>query len=274
MSMKNPTSIVGGLLLLLAGCASLDSTAELDAVPEIRPGILAGFLPREELPDSLDFVPPAPAEGSAALALDERVHRDMQALRGSARWELAQQDADLSFPAAAGTFSCALGAPISEEHTPHLYVLMRRTLVDAGLSTYAAKDHYQRKRPFMVHGETTCVPDSEEGLREDGSYPSGHSAIGWGWALVLAELAPDRLEQLMARGREFGQSRVVCNVHWQNDVIEGRMVAAAAVARLHDDPTFLSEMKLAASELEAVRKKGLPPARDCESEAEALSSAR
>ena len=36
---------------------------------------------------------------------------------------------------AAGTFSCALNAPITQEETPHLHVLLRRTLTDSGLSS-------------------------------------------------------------------------------------------------------------------------------------------
>jgi acid phosphatase (class A) len=40
-------------------------------VPEIRPGILAGYLPPKVLPDSLALLPSPPAAGSAALARDE-----------------------------------------------------------------------------------------------------------------------------------------------------------------------------------------------------------
>ena len=99
-----------------------------------------------------------------------------------------------------------------------------------GLSTYGAKNQYQRARPFVVHQEGTCYPADESLLRNDGSYPSGHSAVGWGLALVLAELAPDRADALIQRGQEFGQSRVVCEAHWQSDVDAGRVIAAATVA--------------------------------------------
>ena len=80
-------------------------------------------------------------------------------------------------------------------------------MTDIGLAPYSAKNAYQRERPFMVRGETVCTPKDEEALRKDGSYPSGHTAIGWGWALILTELAPDRAEQILARGRSFGESR-------------------------------------------------------------------
>jgi hypothetical protein len=183
---------------------------------------------------------------------------------------LAAKDAELMFPEAAGTFSCALGIPITEKDTPHLYMVLRRTLADAGLSTYTAKNHYQHKRPFMVNNAPICTPEEEAQLRKDGSYPSGHTAIGWAWALVLTEIAPDRADAILARGRAFGESRVVCNVHWHSDVVEGRFMGAAAVARLHADPVFRAEIKAAKAELADIRAKRLKPKRDCQAEAKAL----
>ena len=77
-------------------------------------------------------------------------------------------------------------------------MLLRRTLADAGLSTYTAKNNYQRKRAFMVNEKPICTPEEAEGLRKDGSYPSGHTAIGWAWALILSEIAPERADAILA----------------------------------------------------------------------------
>ena len=255
-------------IAITSGCANTEQQSGSMVVPEIHPGILAGYLQPEEHPNSLALIPPPPAEGSAALALDEEVSRKSVALRGTPRWNLAAKDAELMFPAAACTFSCALGIPITEKGTPHLYMLLRRTLADAGLSTYTAKNHYQRKRPFMLNGEPVCTPEEEEGLRKDGSYPSGHTAIGWAWALILTEIAPNRADAILARGRAFGESRNICNVHWHSDVVEGRFIGSAAVARLHADPAFRAEIEAAKAEVASVRAKGLKPMRDFKAEAE------
>lgn len=258
-------------IAITAGCDRIERQSEPAAVPEIRPGILAGYLQQEALPNSLELVPPPPAADSAALALDEEVSRRSLALRGTPRWELAIEDANLMFPEAAGTFSCALGVPITEQDTPHLYMLIRRTLTDAGLSTYTAKDNYQRKRPFLVNEEPICTPEEEDLLRKDGSYPSGHTALGWAWALILTEIAPERAEKILARGRAFGESRVICNVHWHSDVVQGRFMGAAAVARLHADPAFRADLEAAKAEVSTLRAKGLNPTRDCKAEEEALA---
>lgn len=271
-----PWKILGILVCvtILAACTAIDRQTKPAAVPEIHPGILAGYLDPETLPNSLALLPPPPAEGSAALALDEEVSRKNLAFRDSLRWDLAVRDAGLMFPEAAGTFSCALGIPITERDTPHLYMLLRRTLADAGLSTYAAKNKYQRIRPFVVNTEPICTPEEEAQLRKDGSYPSGHTAIGWVWALILTEIAPERADAILARGRAFGESRVICNVHWHSDVVEGRLIGAAAVARLHADPAFSAELEAAKTEFAAAQAIGLETSRDCKAEIEAMANSR
>ena len=258
-------------ILFFIGCTHAGTIKNPTDVPEIHPGLLAGYLDTEALPKSLELIPPPPGDGSAAMALDEEVSRKALTLRDTPRWNLAIEDANLHFPEALGVFSCALGIPINEKDTPHLCMLLRRSGADAGLSTYTAKKHYQRDRPFMVNGEPVCTPEEEDLLRKDGSYPSGHTALGWAWALILTEIAPERADAILARGRAFGESRNVCNVHWHSDVAEGRFMGAAAVAKLHSDPVFCAELEAARKEYKYAVAKSLMPSRNCEEEAEALA---
>jgi acid phosphatase (class A) len=274
--MKNCSALFALVVLLacfslIAGCASSGGLSQPPAVPETRPGVPAGYLPRNALPNSLALLPPPPAAGSVALTCDEEASRKALAFRGTPRWTLAKEDANLMFPEAAGAFSCALNAPITEQDTPHLFMMLRRTLTDAGLSTYAAKDHYNRIRPFVVNKEPICTPEDEKFLITNGSYPSGHAALGWAWALILTEISPEQTDAILARGQAFGESRVICNVHWESDVIEGRFMGAGTVARLHADSTFRADLENAKAELAAVRAKGLKPLLDCAAEAAAMA---
>jgi acid phosphatase (class A) len=132
-------------------------------------------------------------------------------------------------------------------------MLLRRTLTDAGLSTYAAKTNYKRARPFMVNKGLICTPEEQSGLENDGSYPSGHTAVGWAWALILSEIAPDRADAILARGLAYGESRNVCNVHWHSDVVQGRFMGAGTVAVLHADPEFRADLAAAKVEMETIR---------------------
>ena len=261
------TIMIASNIAILAGCAGFNSESK----PSLVSDGLQGYLASDMLPHSEVLLPPPPALGSTALAFDQDVNSNSLALRDSPRWMLAAEDADLTFPHAAGTFSCAVNAPVTEQDAPHLYMLLRRTAADAGSSVSSAKRKYMRNRPFIVNGEHTCTPDSEQSLMKSGSYPSGHSAVGWAWALILSEISPGQADAILARGRAFGQSRVICNVHWQSDVIEGRFMGAATVARLHADPLFRADLESARAELAAVRGKGLKPTRDCKAEADALA---
>ena len=268
---RHSMRFVSALALAWAGLGAGALAADQPMAPEVRPGVLAGYLSHEALPDSLALLPPPPAEGSAAMALDEQTNQGDLALQGTPRWRLAGMDANLAFPWAAGDFSCALNAPITQADTPRLYQLLRRAMSDAGAATGAAKDKYHRTRPFMVNKQPTCTPGAEDSLRQNGSYPSGHTSIGWTWALILSEIAPEQSNAILERGRAFGDSRLVCNVHWESDVLEGRMVASATFARLQADATFLADLEAAKNELAAARAKKLTPQRDCKFEAEALT---
>lgn len=247
----------------LASCAMTpEPPISPSAVPELRKGsgYLAGYLSQDGLPRSDVFLPEAPrlvASGST----DEVAARAAFASRALPRWKQAETDANLKFPAAARLFSCALGFEPTEAATPHLVMLLRRTMADAGLSTYAAKNRYNRTRPFAQLNQQSCTPEEEAFLARDGSYPSGHAAAGWAWALILSELEPSRRDDILKRGYSFGQSRVACGVHWQSDVDAGRVVGAAAVSALKNNEVFIAQMTLAKKEIAArLAEKQTPPA--------------
>lgn len=264
-TLHKPLALAG---LLCSGLVLADEAVTTITDPHFK--LAPGYLDTKDLPLRLALLGAPPKPDSAALARDEEARRAALALRGTARETLAAADAELAFPGPAQAFSCAMGTPITEKSTPHLYTLMQRTLTDAGGSTYAGKNAYNRTRPFVVHNEGTCRKDMEPLLRTDGSWPSGHSAAGWAWGLLLAEIQPARATELMTRGLSFGQSRVICDAHWQSDVDAGRIMGAATVASLHSNLAFLADLAAAKDEVKAAQKAGLKPTQDCAAEGVAL----
>ncbi len=230
-----------------------------------------GYLDPKSVPDAALFLPPPPAVKSWAEARDKEAQTAALKLQGSARWKMATDDADVFTPKATGAMSCAAGFEISPEATPKLDALLRRTMTDFALSTRAAKAKYQRARPFMVNKKPNCTPDWDKTLRGDGSYPSGHATIGFGWSLVVAELVPERAALLTARGRAFADSRRVCNVHWLSDTQEGAMAAPAVLARLHAEPAFRADMDAVRIELADPTVRANTPSRDCAAETAAMA---
>ncbi|CAI2462195.1 Major phosphate-irrepressible acid phosphatase precursor [Serratia ficaria] len=155
----------------------------------------------------------------------------------------------------AAAFSNAFGLEIAQRKTPELFKLVMKMREDAGdLATRSAKNHYMRIRPFAFYNEATCRPDEESTLSKNGSYPSGHTTIGWATALVLAEINPARQGEILQRGYDMGQSRVICGYHWQSDVTAARMAASAMVARLHAEPTFAAQLQKAKDEFNGLKK--------------------
>ncbi|WP_213956422.1 MULTISPECIES: phosphatase PAP2 family protein [unclassified Variovorax] len=270
MEIKTLTATLAVALLAGACTTSPRVVAPTSAaeVGELRAGTgyLKGYLAPAELPDSLALLPAPPAADSPAYAADTATFRNLTKLQGTPRGAMAVSDANLHFPEAASVFSCALGVQISEQGTPNLSMLLRRTLTDAGLATYKAKDKYVRTRPFVVYKTASCTPKEEAFLAKDGSYPSGHSSVGWGWALVLAEVAPDRADAILQRGRAFSQSRAICGVHWQSDIEAGRLVGSATVARLHSNAVFNAQLAAARDEVAKARAAGAPQAAACAAE--------
>jgi acid phosphatase (class A) len=225
-----------------------------------------GYLSPTDTVDSLALLPPPPADGSAGFALDLTYAQKSFALRNGPAWALAMQDADLSFPNAASTYACALGVPLDQKHAPHLYKLLQRVKQDAGAATGAAKNHYMRRRPFMMNDAPLCTPETRAELEKNGSYPSGHNAIGMTWGLLLSEIAPTQADVIMARAQAYGMSRIACNAHWYSDTLWGRYLGAYTIAKLHANAHFQDDLSDAKEELEDLREEGLPPNRDCVAE--------
>ena len=99
------------ILAVLAGTLGLGLWVHTGAAQDAGASAVAnlppGYLPREALPNSLALLPAPPAPGSAAMQRDEDARASVLALRATPRWTLASSDADLKFPHAAATFSCA-----------------------------------------------------------------------------------------------------------------------------------------------------------------------
>lgn len=268
MNARHLSSALATLAFLaLAGCAGVTPPTSPEELTDPRTGYILGYLAESEVPSSLNFLPPPPASGSAAFAADEATYQATRKFRDTPRWLLATKDADLSFPNAAQVFSCALNINITPDSTPHLNILLRRVRGDASRATDSAKHFYQRPRPYMAHGDTSCTPQHK--LKAE-SYPSGHTSIGWAWALILSEIAPERAEAILARGYAYGDSRVVCGAHWKSDTDAGRLVGAAVVSRLHTKPEFTAQLALARKEVHAAWAAGETSQLDCTGEAQVL----
>jgi len=214
---------------------------------DLKDNVLEGYL-GDGMPNPLILLPPPPDKGTPEWEQDMKLSLTYQNAE-KARKNQAKKDAILRFPWALDAFNPVVGGVIHPEKTPSLYRILNKTRVDGGMSTGSAKRFYRRPRPFMVNKLHTLTPWDEEILKLDGSYPSGHASIGWIWALILKDLFPHRSREILKRGRQFGISRNICNVHWHSDVLAGRICGTAVTAKLYACPDFLKDLSLARKEL-------------------------
>ncbi|WES68019.1 acid phosphatase PhoC [Superficieibacter sp. BNK-5] len=214
------------------------------------------YLKNDQAINSLALLPPPPEAGSIQFLNDQAMYEKGRLLRNTERGKQAAADADLAAGGVANAFSEAFGHPITQKDSPEIYKLLTNMIEDAGdLATRGAKEKYMRIRPFAFYGVPTCNTKDQEKLSTNGSYPSGHTSIGWATALVLTEINPPDQDKILKRGYELGQSRVICGYHWQSDVDAARIVGSAIVATLHSNPQFQQQLEKAKQEFSGFAKQ-------------------
>ncbi len=234
------------LLAILIVCSIGNIFAQDDSV-KVKT-VWPSFLNDQLLPDGTNYLPAPPSHSSDLFVGDIAWYNYGKSLRNTPRGEQAKRDNDIMLKGVLELFSEAFGMELSEEKTPELARFIGKVITDACSSTRKAKKHHKRIRPFLYFNEGTLIPE-EEATHHTPSYPSSHSATGWAVALVLCELNPARAEAILAKGYEYGQSRVIAGYHYQSDVEAARMAGSACVAMLHADEAFQKQLKKVKKEL-------------------------
>lgn len=244
-----------GLRTIVSGTALALTLTVAVMAQDARP---PGYLAAEAVPDSLALIPPPPTAGSSEAAAEAAYFVETRKLAGTPRWAQAAADAEVFGDKGHIGLACAAGVAITVEDTPTLSRMMDRMVIDAGHSVAAAKTRYTRLRPMVGHDDAPlCVP-REVWMKTNPSYPSSNAEVGWAWALVLAELAPQKATPILARGLAIGENRAICGLHYPSDISAGQTMGAALVARLHADPAFMADLQTAKAELAKA-----PPAAGC-----------
>jgi len=265
LGMMTPQQLlIGGAAVIAAGLVAHYAPTMSSAVSPKPMQSVNGFgYLSGATPEGLVNLPPPPAPGSATMQRDVEAREAALRLKDRARYAEAVVDSDRSFPKTLKAYSCAMGMDVSEKATPRLARLLNKMRIDVRHAAGGLRDRYKRKQPFAVYNTPTCSPEDEALVSSQGSYPSARSAVGWSYALVLAELNPERAAEILQRGRDFGESRVICDAHWQSDIDAGNEVGRLVVARLHQDKEFAADLQAAKAEVGQRRAAGAKPSGQC-----------
>jgi membrane-associated phospholipid phosphatase len=119
-------------------------------------------------------------------------------------------------------------------------------------------DKYGDSRPFQTEPTVLHYDDQDffglasnnfdyltgpaQDLTGSPAWPSGHTTYGYTESVLLAVMVPARYTQMITRGAEYGNSRIVLAAHYAMDVIAGRSLAYYDVAHLlANDPDYLNQ---------------------------------
>jgi len=237
----------GLVLAVMGGAAGL-----VLAAPEGPAFLDPGYL------NLVDVVPPAPIPQEARGVADREVYRLTRALKGTPRWDMAVNDLANDTTSMMRDFACATRINMTPANAPRTAALLEKASRDTVREAGELKRFYKKKRPFQLDSGEICEPQTEE-LAASYDYPSGSATRGWTWALILAEVLHERAGPILARGRAFGESRLVCGAHSMSAVEAGRMTADATMAVVRTEQGYADAVVAARNELTALRKIGAPP---------------
>jgi len=197
--------------------------------------------------DTLDFakvLPSPPEPGSLAAAADLTAVLQAQAWRtpDEAAWaKRIEKIRSLS------EYTDVIGAWFTDDNLPATLALLKGVDADSKGATDASKKLFNRPRPFV--GDPRVKPCVEP--LDEPSYPSGHSTRFYLEAGVLSEIFPERRDALFERAQKMAWGRVLGGVHYPTDLEGGRLLAAAIVAELNENPAFEAALGKSRAEAEA-----------------------
>ncbi len=113
------------------------------------------------------------------------------------------------------------------------------SLIGNNGSTEPAKRFYKYARPYRWSSQVivapSLVPAKSATPATDGGFTSGHSAEATRDVIAMAYMVPERFQELLSRGLELGENRIMAGMHSPLDVMSGRIQAqAVAAANLYD----------------------------------------
>lgn len=235
------------LLQLLLFPMLLGLTAPAFALQEAQPPQPYALDATLEL---VTLLPPPPAPGSSADKDDLARLLAIQSSRSEAELALANADAEASV----FRFADVLGAHFTAQQLPQTAALFGRLTRSIGAKVNPVKDYWNRPRPFLA---SDAVKPQQ---RPDGAtYPSGHGTLARLYAIVLAELLPEKRRLIFERADRFAHGRLVLGVHYPSDVEAGAIAAAVIAAELRRQEEFRRDFAAAKAEL-ARWKPGTPAA--------------
>jgi acid phosphatase (class A) len=239
LSLLNLSVIIGGLpavfICALAFAFSLAANAQTAKKEAyfVEPSILS-------LPS---LVLPPPVAGSPIAQAELSLLHQIENSRTKAEIAAAQaDDADQTI----FIFRTILGPAFTSEQLPLTAALSADVHAEEPLASDALKELYARPRPYQA--DKTLHPVCKL-TQTPNSYPSGHTLSGYMLAFTLAEMLPEKRQEIFTRVDDYAHNRLVCGVHYPSDIEASRRIAYLMFGAMMATPRFNADLSAARTEL-------------------------
>jgi acid phosphatase (class A) len=243
---KNVTRTLSAWLVFFvcAGVQAQQEKAVKSATMAVKPARVAYFIDATVL-DMGDLLPPPAAVGSAANDAElAELHRIEQTRTPEQVAQAKADDAEEDM----FVFKTVLGPNFTPAALPLTAALGEHVKNEQGIVGAQLKSYFQRPRPYQT--DATLHPVCEL-TQAHNAYPSGHSLTGYLEAFTLAEMIPEKRQEILERADEYAYNRMVCGVHYRSDIEASRRASYAVFGYMLATPRFQRELAAARAEMRA-----------------------
>nr|WP_319387397.1 phosphatase PAP2 family protein [uncultured Roseibium sp.] len=211
----------------------------LAALSALALGIVVFTAPVQALEPSSQLLPPASVDAHGLImeppALGTpRFHEELSTVLWLQETRTQEQAEFVETTLNTERFAPVIGDSIFEVNGPALKTVIDNA-IDAVRADYdAVKGVYDYPRPFEISSAVEPLGDA----RPVASYPSGHSIRAVVYARLLAEVFPEKADELADLATRIGHGRVVAGVHYPMDVSEGQKLGHAYADAIIAGPAF------------------------------------
>ena len=217
---------------------TVGSSFAVHAADEAKP-----FITNEQF-DITQYLPKPPADDSAQTKAEIQELLHIQATATEAQKKMATDDSNGEN---IWRFSDVMGPKFVEAKLPKTAAFFARLAATEDNVNDLPKKFFHRPRPYMLNDNIHPLTKAST----SGSWPSGHSTLGYLFATELAKMVPEKRDAIFARADLYASNRLIAGFHYRSDTVLGRTTGALVALKSEQQSDFQPEFDAAKTELRA-----------------------